>query len=197
MSKPLLILDVNGLICRKEKKNDDSMVDETTQVYIDFDFYKVYRRVGVDNFLIALFDKYRVGFWTSTTERNAGKIIDWIIPKSVKDQLHFIWFRDRTRLDPDYGVTDGIEHYDTVKTLTDIWQNPHINYKRTYNERNTLLVDDSVKKTRFNSEHNVLIVEPFGAAEVATEWIDEALLKISTKFQLMDITDFMTDMELS
>ena len=158
MLPKLIILDINGLLCHKERlpqSEIDAMPD--SDEYLKRRIYIVRKHTDVDKFLEWCFDNYHVAFWSSTTSYNAKPIIDQLLNTSdIPKRAKFIWYRDRTRLDPDYGVNNDIKEHDTVKTLSDVWSHPYVNQYRLYSNTNTLLVDDSARKTRFNHPDNVV-----------------------------------------
>ena len=81
--------------------------------------------------------------------------------KNPKKYFEFIWCRDRTKLDPDYGKDPDIEKYDTIKMLKDIIDCPDINQDRNYGFHNIIICDDSRMKTRFNPAQNIVTISPW------------------------------------
>lgn len=188
--KKLLVLDLNGLLCYKvhppyEKNSDNDFLDRK--------FYRVYRRPGVEEFLIWCMDNYDVAVWSSTTTFNAESILKWIFPKrGMLFKLRFSWYRNNTNLDPDFELDPRVENYDTVKNLANIWSHPNINESRQYSKTNTLIIDDSIRKTRFNNSDNVLIVEKFAPLSLLSSdndicWVEDIQNKIIEKFEIIDL----------
>lgn len=172
--KKLVVLDINGILCCKyficSNKNKYGEKDKTDRDVIksliklpclDLPKFIVFLRPHVKEFLDFCFLNYDVGFFSSTTEKNAGEILSVLLSDVQKKKVKFFWYRDRTRLDPDYGKDSEIKNFDTVKLLDDIIESPMINYERKYNENNIFLLDDSEKKTRFNNSDNVIIIPSF------------------------------------
>lgn len=159
--KDLLILDMNGLVCYKEKPPYNN--SELPQDFLERNSYRVYKRPGADMFLRYCLKKYNVAIWSSTTQYNVKPILNWIFKPKQLRKLAFIWYRNQTKLDPDYGKSEypSITEYDTVKNLADVWSNPYFNRLRKYGKTNTLIVDDSSNKVRFNPKNNVLVVESY------------------------------------
>lgn len=189
--KPLLVLDINGLLCYKVKqpymKPDDGN-------FLDRKFYRVYRRPGVEEFLEWCLKNYDVAMWSSTTTYNAQPILKWLFPlRGTLKPVKFSWYRDRTNLDPDYNIDNRVQNHDTVKNLVNIWSDPYVNDSRRYNKFNTLIVDDSVRKTRFNNEDNVLIVDKYSpiaceASEENTSWVELLQDRIVEKFDTLKLS---------
>lgn len=167
----LVILDINGLLCRK-----------TTEGKADLSLgrYGVVVRPGAREFLEFCYQNFDVGIFSSTTYKNASPILDFLLTAEQQKKTKFKWFRDRTSLDPQWGSSElsadpswdldefhdkKIEQYSTVKKIGDVLSAPQINEDRKYTLENTLIVDDSLMKMRFNPKKNVVIVAPFEKEE--------------------------------
>lgn len=194
----LLILDLNGLICHKDREHP---VDEQNKLGPHDDFYqfKVYRVLSRPHFLeffTRLFDNnYEVALWTSTTEYNGKRIIEWMIPQIIQNKFKFIWYRDRTRLDPDFGTNEEITQYDTVKNLQDVWSHPYVNGYRRFNALNTCIVDDGPHKMRFNAPDNVILVSDISFDD--ENWVQLTVDAIEQRFSMLDLSNTMNDMNLT
>ena len=153
----LLLLDLNGFLVYKERDKEYECEYEC----ITIPNFKLYIRPGAKEFVSKLLDTYDVAIYTSTTYTNVSKIIKVLFTKDQEQKLKFIWCRDRTLFDPDYGDDSSVEFFATVKNLDQIWRNPSVNYKRLYNKNNTIICDDDETKVRFNDPANYLIVDRF------------------------------------
>lgn len=149
MSERLILLDLNGVLCRKITSGP------MPENAFDLRAYAVEPRPGVTEFLEFCYSHYAVGFFSSTTFKNADPILKKLLTPEQYKLSTIKWFRDRTRFDPDNT------NHETVKVLKDLFENPVTNYDRVWNETNTLLIDDSEQKTRFNSKGNVLLVKSY------------------------------------
>jgi TFIIF-interacting CTD phosphatase-like protein len=149
MSDHLILLDLNGVLCRKIASGP---VPENA---LQLQSYAVEPRPGVKEFLEFCYSHYTVGFFSSTTFRNADPILKKILTPEQYQLSKIKWFRDRTRFDPD------TKDHTTIKVLKDLFDNPIANSERIWSESNTLLIDDSIEKTRFNSPKNVLLVKTY------------------------------------
>lgn len=174
----LLILDINGLLCCKISKNS------TNLEVLKLGFYDVILRPYCREFLDYCFDNFTVAFYSSTTYKNANIILDKLLTSTQKSQCLFRWFRDRTRLDPDYGKIKGITPFDTIKLLKDVFENASLNEDRRITENNTVICDDSMRKMRFNSSDNVIIFEEFKGNSTDNH-LKEMIRKIETKFYVL------------
>ena len=192
MSNKLVILDINGLLCCKELHIDKSpnkrSMKKTTDC-IDLRKMRIYIRPGAVDFINNLMKNYRVGFWSSTTEWNAKQIIQALDLNAKK--FAFTWYRDRTKLDPDYLKNTKVKKHDTVKNMQDIFDCPTINESRRYGWRNTVLIDDSKSKTRFNPVINLINVSEYELKDVGRdetydlEFFELLQDRIERKFDIM------------
>ena len=161
--KRLLILDMNGLVCRKIYKPDYDEDNPVSDKYerLELGSCYVFIRPDVRDFLEKCFELADIAFWSSTTYYNAKHILDHILTESQQSNVIFKWYRDRTKLDPTYGIDHVTNNYDTIKDLNDVWDSPVINRNRFYNSSNTIICDDDHKKVRLNNKDNIIMVTTF------------------------------------
>lgn len=182
MTKKLLALDINGILCYKHFIKDKSPINNVSNSEeLAVGGFVVFLRPHARHFLSFCFDNYDIGFYSSTTRKNAQPILDVLLTDDQKKKVKFYWYRDRTRLDPDWKKKPDIKQYDTVKLIQDILDCPTINESRNYNAENVFLIDDSMKKTRFNDPKNVFIVKTFNPCD---ENEDEELLNLVYKLDV-------------
>ena len=193
----LLILDINGLLCRKVKKDYLGPVD------LELATYRVVRRPGYSEFLATCYANFTVGFFSSTTRKNGDQILQILLTDQQRKDTLFFWYRDRTSLDPDWPSTtqpitchpswslediddwsaQGVEEYATIKNLVSVWANPIINWDRRFSLLNTIICDDSTIKLRFNRKENCLLVPSFVTPE--DEVLPNLGEKINCKFEIL------------
>lgn len=151
-SKRLLLLDINGLLCCKVPKNQIIK----NQEFIKLSTYNVIVRPGCRKFLKSCYLNFDVGFLSSTTEYNATIILKKLLtPQQHKLTVCFL-FREFCRADP-----DPINTFDTIKVLQDVFDDDTLNKNNQWNDTNTILIDDSITKTRFNDPVNILICKSY------------------------------------
>nr|QBK90310.1 MAG: ctd-like (NLI interacting factor-like) phosphatase [Pithovirus LCPAC102] len=168
-SKQLIILDLDGLLfIRKNKFTAYNQKGESnnpdTNIKSEYNTFEHKKhlyvlRPGYDDFIDYCLSNYDVGIFSSITEKNITCIIDNVF-WDKKDKLKFILHRKYTKLDPDYGKNKNIKSFDTVKYISDIISNPILNEKRIYTMRNTIIVDDTYRKVRFNPRNNICVYQP-------------------------------------
>lgn len=154
----LVILDINGLLC---KRIDKEVIYDNKLKCIKLHAYNVILRPYYKEFLQHCYNYYHVGIFTSGNHKNTKIILDALLTKEQLKNTAFIWCRDRNRLDPDFNTDIFTTNFDTIKYLQDIYDNPIVNENRIYNASNTLLLDDSYRKCRFNNPNNVMICNTF------------------------------------
>ena len=161
-STRLLLLDINGLLCCKVPKGQKNKKYNKDDI-LKLNSYKVIIRPHCREFLEYCYSKFTIGFFTSTCEWNVKAILNKLLTPEQHKATALMWFRDRTRFDP-ISSADEMS-FETIKMLEDIFQNPMANEKRLYNDQNTLLIDDSETKTRFNDPANIIICKAFTGEE--------------------------------
>lgn len=173
----LVILDINGILCRKISEPIDSTCIERSH-------YWVKPRPGAGELIRALIDDgYHVGIWSSTTSYNALPMLDTVIDEELKTQLKFIWCRERVEMHPHYGLDPKIREFDTVKDLHRVWSHSYFN--RKYRSNNTVIIDDSWIKLINHPRMNNLIVEPYQADENDEDWAADLYLSLEAKFKFL------------
>ena len=157
-----LLLDINGLLCCKVPKGQKYKNYDKSDI-LKLNSYKVIIRPYCREFLEKCYSQFTIGFFTSTCEWNVKAILNKLLTPEQHKATVLMWFRDRTRFDPD--TSHEVSGFDTIKVLDDIFQNPMVNEKRLYSEQNTVLIDDSETKTRFNDPANIIICKAFTGEE--------------------------------
>jgi hypothetical protein len=165
MLDKLLLLDINGLLCCKVPKGQGLSIKS----------YDVILRPYYKEFLDWCYKHYKVGYFSSTSAINAKLILNYLLTPEQKEHCVLFWFRDKTQLDP-YPK----KRYDTIKSLIDVYD--HVEY--VFNDCNTLIIDDSYNKVRFNLQKNVLLCQPYKNDKDDDELI-RLMSDIVTKYSLL------------
>ena len=142
----LIILDIKGVLCTKCEDGEEEA--------IRLGSYSVKPKPHLKEFLSHLYENYKVAFFSSTTYGNAGKFLTQTLSKEQKDKTLFMWFRDRVKFDP-----EPEKDFDTIKVLDDFFQNPVYNRNKKWNIHNTIIIDDSARKLRFNDQKTSMVVD--------------------------------------
>ena len=126
--KKLLIFDLNGVLIYTRKKNKKNN---------NFTL-----RPNVLEFIDAMSKRYQLAVWTSKTFERAGYIVQQLF-KSY--DLLFTWYNDKC--DRKHG---GDAIY-MIKDLRKVWDQFN-----TYDDSNTILLDDSEEKCIVNNSYNCI-----------------------------------------
>nr|QBK90220.1 MAG: ctd-like (NLI interacting factor-like) phosphatase [Pithovirus LCPAC102] len=154
----LLIFDMDNVLFERVKQYEANKMN--INIKYEFSFINnnniYYIRPGVIDFMNICIRLYDIGIFTSM-QKNVYNILNTIFDYNIVKKFKFIYTRTHTKLDPEYNILPKITEFNTVKYLSDIFTSPIINSKRIYNKNNTILVDDSYMKIRFNSPKNIII----------------------------------------
>lgn len=119
---------------------------------------KIYYRPYLDAFLHGLFDRFSVATWTSAMPKNAQPMVGHLFPKKLKDKLSFNWTREKCEL-----LGNAREHQ-SIKDLAKIWADEKASINGKWNEKNTIIIDDSMGKGARNPFNAVHLI-PFTVTE--------------------------------
>jgi hypothetical protein len=146
----LVILDLNGtLIYRKTRKFPPSFS----------------RRVGLDDFLKVLVEKYKVMIWSSSQPPTVAAVCEQLFSESNRKKLVAEWGRDKLGL----SKSEYNTKVQVYKTLETVWSNKQIQASHPgrvnkgkkkgprWDQSNTVLIDDSRLKA---------VSEPYNLIEI-------------------------------
>ncbi|KAL8111135.1 hypothetical protein AgCh_026756 [Apium graveolens] len=164
----LLILDVNGLLA-------DFVSYEPPKCRADawLGVKAVFKRPFCDDFLNFCFDKFHIGFWMTTTRRNARSNLDFFLGTAAKNVL-FSWDASHC-LETDFFSLEKTQRKDThilFKELRKIWENDEPNLKwgkDQFNHSNTLLVDNYPHTALLNPPHTAIFPPRYRYSDESTD----------------------------
>ena len=138
------VLDLdNTLICSQYKKSKKPAFE----INIDDEHYYVYKRPGLDRFLLELFQYAKsVSIWTAATKEYCNQIVKNIFTDSERKKLKFIWSRNKTVNKP------GMFY---LKDMSKVFS-----HFSPMNKSNTLLIDDNPDHMTL-SANNMLHIKPW------------------------------------
>jgi hypothetical protein len=141
--KPLLILDLNGILCHRVRK-------ERADLYPHLPYRTAVDRIAntpviprphIDEFLTTLSEHFCLAIWTSAKPKTAKSLLKALVPESISTHLLFAWSQkhcDRLeKLEVDTTRNDTV----FLKSLAKVWRTFPL-----WNPSNTLLIDDSPDK---------------------------------------------------
>ena len=155
--KPLIVLDLNGILCyriRRQLKYADQEVNTIypyrPQLGPDIALTPIIPRPDVASFLEYLDQHFCLAIWTSARAKTAYALVKILMPEPVSDRLLFVW--SQTQCEASLQTPDSSIPSDLVyrKNLNDVWKNFPL-----WNTCNTLLIDDSPEKCVYYKENSI------------------------------------------
>ena len=158
--QPLLVLDLNGILCVRVRKyqleTKEKFVSQYRQSVGKISHTHIIPRTDLRQFLMYLSENFCLAIWTSATRKNANLLLDKLrIPGKLRNKLLFVWSQeecDTVDLDVDdhdvYDNTDNNNHRQHpseqlyIKNLSKIWK-----FFPIWGKHNTLLIDDTPDKS--------------------------------------------------
>lgn len=151
----LLILDLHGvLVQRLGHKDDKALKKRTAQQrppWTRFNKHDIWLRPYLHQFLSIGTARHHLSIWSAAQPQNVRQSINLIsnqIDLPLSNRLAFIYDRKLCRPDPTSGK------YQVVKYLPDLWERD-----QRFNQTNTLIVDDTFSKIRFQCNSAIVIPE--------------------------------------
>ena len=137
------------------------------------DYYIIFERPFLQDFLDELFEKYNVSVWSAGSKDYVLHIVDMIVLKKPQRKVDFIFFS--------YHCGLSRKMYNGIKDLRLIHEHFGID---GYTSENTFIVDDLKKVKKINGD-NCIAIKDF-------EFYDEDSEKDTG---LLEISNILTDME--
>jgi hypothetical protein len=155
--QPLLVLDLNGILCHRVRRHKQQPTETTgsTTTVTDGEYRPqlgpkvahtpIIPRPNVTSFLEYLDQHFCLAIWTSAKTKTAKKIIALLIPEPIRERLLFVWAQSQCEVDDSSTIpkseTETIEKDVYRKNLSSVWQKYPL-----WNADNTLIMDDSPEK---------------------------------------------------
>jgi hypothetical protein len=148
----LLIIDLNGTLLYRPNRNEP------------FHFVE---RPSTQQFLNYALANFSVMIWSSARPENVDRMCKKLFSKESRQQLVGIWGRDRLGL----SVADSNRRVQVYKRLETVWSDPQIQGRhplahegKGWHQGNTVLIDDSIEKSR-SEPYNFIEVPEFSGHE--------------------------------
>jgi len=140
-SDKLLVLDL-----------DETLIHATSSPLavppdFQFDSYHVYRRPGLEQFLLNISQHFTLGVWSSASDEYVEEIVKTITPDAI--EWFLIWGRSRCTIKRDYNL----DNYYFEKKLEKV-------KNKGFKLEQVIIVDDSPEKARSNYG-NAVYIKPF------------------------------------
>ncbi|MCL7037224.1 hypothetical protein MKW94_026640 [Papaver nudicaule] len=171
--KKLLVLDLNGILVDIVSNVPDGFKADT------FIARKaLFKRPFCDDFLKFLFQNFNVGVWSSRTKRNVDSVVDFVLGE-MKKNLLFCWDQYHCT-DTGYSTLENRQKPLVLKELKKLWNKHDRNLpweKGTYNESNTVLLDDSPYKALRNPPHTAIFPPPYSFEDAGDKSLGNVFFK--------------------
>ncbi|CEJ81284.1 hypothetical protein VHEMI01422 [[Torrubiella] hemipterigena] len=179
--KILVIMDLNGTLLYRPNKKQPFTFQE---------------RPHAKRFLRYCIDTFAVAIWSSARPINVHKMVERLLAPDLRTRCVVIWGRDK------FGLS--AEDYDgrtqCYKRLTKIWANPavieshpEIDYGMTWDQTNTILVDDSKEKARSEPFNLLQIPEFSGVMNEPTDVLPQVHDYLNTLCHQSDISRYVRE----
>lgn len=142
MNNKLLILDLDETLVHA------TQVPLAVPADFRYDIYHVYKRPGLEQFLMNISQHFTVGVWSSGGNEYVREIVKVITPSEMRNWF-VVWGKSRCTIRRDYEL----DIYYFEKRLKKL-------KNKGFNLEQMIIVDDSPEKSRCNYG-NAVFIEPF------------------------------------
>lgn len=139
--RKLLVLDLDETLIFATREKLEAEADDFIGDYF------IYKRPGLDDFLIEASRHFHVGIWSSASDAYVTEIVEKLLSPII--ELAFVWSRSKCSI----RKSDVFDEYIYEKRLDKL-------KKRGYALEHILIVDDTPEKSRTNFG-NMIKIEPF------------------------------------
>lgn len=158
--QPLLILDLNGILCHRSRHNKEPVGVELRPSIGTMAQTAIIPRTDLNPFLRYLDQHFCLAVWTSAKRRTAKRLLQMLVPQDVRQKLLFVWGQNYCEslaaeedapegdnsayLESDEEDEDDNDETVYEKRLERVWKEFPL-----WSAENSLLVDDSPEKCKF------------------------------------------------
>ena len=171
--QPLLILDLNGILCHRIRKRKEpegilayrqSSSSSQSTSNITIAGTPVIPRPHLHEFLSFLDAHFCLAVWTSAKPKTAKQLVAALFPDHVAQKLLFVWGQNRCKATGEQHESETVFE----KELHKVWNDFPL-----WNQFNTLLLDDSPEKCD-SFRHNALHPPPMHGQQSVSKAMIEA-----------------------
>jgi hypothetical protein len=160
--KPLIVLDLNGILCHRVryniKHNNITQQSSYRPSCANISNTDIIPRSDLNEFLTLLNDNFCLAVWTSATRKTAKLLVKALFPQNIQERLLFVWHRNFcTLVENTTAGTTAAQSISThkeeqgegrqdanvtaMKYLSKVWSAYPL-----WDSTNTILLDDSPEK---------------------------------------------------
>lgn len=142
----LLILDIDETLIHSSEKQLDRIPD--FELDFGLEKYFVYKRPGLQEFILQCSKWFRLAIWTSSGSDYAWEVIQNIFPGNYNLKLEFIFTRERClfKRNPELDVIEVFKPLKKVK-------------RKGFSLDSVLIVDDIAQTFKYNYGNGILVKE--------------------------------------
>jgi len=161
--KPLLVLDLNGILCHRVRE-----IKGMAQLYRPSIGHvantSIIPRNDIHELLEFLDQYFALAIWTSATKNTAKYLVNLLIPEEIRQKLLFVWNQKKCKaieLDAIHSsstariTSSSYQKPVFIKSLNKVWETWPL-----WNSHNTLLIDDSPEKCPTQLRNNYIHPPP-------------------------------------
>ncbi|KFY21399.1 hypothetical protein V493_07446 [Pseudogymnoascus sp. VKM F-4281 (FW-2241)] len=174
----LLVLDLNGTILYRPDRRRPSHFLE---------------RQSTASFLDYIFSRFQVMVWSSARLDNVRLMANKLFPGPRRQYLVAEWGRDRMGL----NAEDYVKRVQVYKRLEKVWAEPSIQGRHplqatgaTWDQSNTILIDDSLEKAR-SEPFNLVELPEFKGSSEATDVLQHLTMYLDDILMQKDVSAYM------
>ncbi|KAK1426033.1 hypothetical protein QVD17_14700 [Tagetes erecta] len=139
--KKLLVIPLRGILVHRAHRSRPETMPKNRRPDYCFGNFRVYKRPYCEEFLKFCFEKFHVGLWSSTRERNLQRILANLIG-DLKNKFLFTWDQEHCT-DSGFMCLENKDKRLFLKELNHLWEKKYPNLPwddGEYSASNTLLV---------------------------------------------------------
>lgn len=134
MEKPLVVLDLNGVLIHRV--HESFLKNKNKSTFVTPNGYHVFVRPYVKGFLTFLFKHFDVAVWTCMNKQNANFVLERLLTRTQKNLLKFVYTQKECDLEDQL-------FYKRISKLP-------------YKTNNVVFIDDSPHKVRYNPPYTAI-----------------------------------------
>ncbi|CAN1813829.1 hypothetical protein LINPERHAP1_LOCUS26970 [Linum perenne] len=183
--KQLLIIPVTGFLCHKvfKYKNNRFRIPRHCTPNSSVGTYDVYKRPYCEGFVKFCLERFHLGIWSSSKEKNLDDALDCLIGRELRQQLLFIWvaklflrcwlFQDQEQCTrTEFKCLDNESKPIFLKDLNTVFECPELNAdNHCYSASNTLMICGDPVKALVNPPNTTISLDDYTADKVTDDEI--------------------------
>ncbi|KAJ9184414.1 hypothetical protein P3X46_004144 [Hevea brasiliensis] len=160
--KKKLLVIAPGVLCHRvrvfSKEKPKNCTPDATYGTI-----QVYKRPHCEDFLKFCFERFEVGIWSTTIEKNLNNTLECVMGR-LKSKLLFVWGQEHCT-DTGFKSLENSNKPMFLKELEKLWEKINNSRRKQYSLSNTLVIDDKPYKALLNPPNTAIFLHEYKAGE--------------------------------